>query len=115
MRKGFLELRGISRPPSRGRTLPARRLPPKRDSGRRRCESGRPPSAPTRAETNDRKAPSHRQFHHWPNLDLPIHLQDWAALRKLDGLLQIAGLDERIAADDVLGLGEGPIGHRFLL
>ena len=42
-------------------------------------------------------------------------LEDRAALGELDGLLQIAGLDQRVAADDVLGLGKRAVRHGLLL
>src|SRR5207248_3822294 len=42
-------------------------------------------------------------------------LKDWAALGKLDGLVEVARFDEGIAADNVLGLGKGAVGDGLLL
>ena len=42
-------------------------------------------------------------------------LEDGAALGKLDGLIEVAGFDQRVAADDVLGLGKGAVGDGLLL
>src|SRR5215469_9146860 len=57
----------------------------------------------------------HAQFHDWPYFDGPVNLEDWAALGKLHGLLQITSLDQCVPTDDVFGLGEWSVRHRLLL
>src|SRR5262249_45997754 len=74
------------------------------NSRRKRCSSGS-------IRRGVRRFPSHVQVLNRPNLHGAVDLEDRAALGELHGLLEIAGLDQRIPANDVLGLGKRPIDH----
>ena len=97
------------------KTRLAQRLPPVRGYGLQRCASTWRPCAPRRAETDDRWDLSHVQLHDWPYFHRTFNLKDRAALGKLHPLVQITGFDQRVAADNVLGLGKRPVGHCLLL
>src|SRR5215467_2266489 len=106
--------RGISRPPTPGRRRLGRRLLRARGCGLRRCGSTPPPCGPLRAGISVRLVPSHVQLHHWPHFDATVDFQDGTPLRELHCLLQITGFDQRVTANDVLGLGKRTVGHCFL-
>jgi hypothetical protein len=93
----------------------APRLLPMRGFGLQRCASTWRPCAPLRAETDGRWDLSHVQLHDWPYFHRTVNLEDRAALGELHRLVQITGFDQRVAADDVLGLSKRPVGHCLLL
>src|SRR4030095_9235365 len=107
--------RGISTPQAHGRRRLARRLLPMRGCGLQRCASTWLPSVSLRAETDDRWDLSHVQLHDWPYFHRTVNLEDRAALGSLHRLVQVTGLDQRVAADNILGLGKRPICHCLLL
>src|SRR5271165_5196780 len=99
----------------RGKRRPERR--PRRERGcePRRHESGRRPSALTRAEIDGRWIPLHVDLHYRPDFDQAVKFEDRTALRELDRVRQIAGLDDRVAADQILALCVRPVGDRLAL
>src|SRR4029077_3945553 len=59
-------------------------------------------------------AASHLELHDRPNLDRALSAVECrAALGELGGLGEIPGLDDRVAADHVFRLDEGPVGDRL--
>src|ERR1041385_2649471 len=99
----------------RGRRRPGRRLPPARGARPRRCGSAWRPSAPPPAGTGAPEAPLHVQLPDGADLHDPPALEDRTAERKPDRLVDVLRLDDREAADDVLGLGVWPVGDGLLL
>src|SRR5580765_1975844 len=114
MRTGSPGRRETSTPPTRGRRRPARRLPPARGSGPRRCASAWRRGAPLRAGRDARSARSHLDLHDGTHFDHSVYLEDRTPLRQLHRLREIARLDQRVSADDVLRLEEGAVRHDLL-
>src|SRR5215813_9872906 len=68
---------------------------------------------PPPAGTDVPRAPSNVDLHHRTNLDRAAELNDRARGGDLRRLIQIAGLDQRIAANDVLRLSKRAIGDHL--
>src|SRR5215475_3429941 len=98
-----------------GRRRPARRLLPVPDYASQRYAPVWRPFARLRGGIDARSVPSHIQLHDRSHFNAPVDLQDWTALREFHRLLQVAGLDECVTADNVLGFGKGSIRHGLLL
>src|SRR5215470_8676240 len=108
-------LLGTSRSQVPGRRRLAQRLLPGRDCELRRCGSGWRPSAPLRAGKDVHSVPLHVQFHDWTHLDCAVSLKNGAALRKFHRLIEVAGSNQGVAADNVLNLSKRSVSDRFLL
>src|SRR5262245_31269347 len=66
--------------------------------------SGRGTSTRLRAEVR-------RQVHHWANLDRTV-LRTGDAAGQLEGTVEVLAVDDVVAAEDLLGLRERPVGRR---
>src|SRR5579871_1617436 len=75
------------------------------DSRRKRCS----------AASSGSTRPLHLQPHHRPDFHRTTIVGNRTPGRQLGRLVQIPGLDDGEAADDVLGLRVGPVGHRLRL
>src|SRR5882724_1867753 len=100
---------GTSRARRRARGRPARRPPPGPGCAVPEGASAPPAFAPSRVGS-----PPSLHLADGAHLDAAVAVEDGAAARQLHRLVQVLGADQEVAADQVLGLGIGPVGHHLL-